>query len=186
MKLSPRARLLLLMALFAAPIVASVLAYNFMPVAPTANYGELLLPPAPVTTQRFGTPAGMPFAFPELAGRWILVTSDSGQCGARCQEKLTVLRQLRLAVGRNASRVERVFVVDDAHVPSRELLEPWPGMHVALTPAGAQLPPGAANDRAHVYLVDPNGNVMLRWPWPGDARRMLKDLERLLKASQIG
>ena len=48
------------------------------------------------------------------------------------------------------------------------------------------LPPGAANDRAHIYLVDPLGNVMMRWPAKPDMRRMLKDLERLLKASQIG
>jgi hypothetical protein len=186
MKLTPRGKLLLLMALFAMPVVASVLAYNFLHLEPTANYGELITPPVPVTTQRFAAPAGGTFAFAEVAGKWALVASDSGACEAACREKLVALRQVRLALGRNAERVERVFVVDDTTRPTPAALEPFPGMAVAMTPTGMRLPPGLANDRAHVYLVDPHGNVMMRWPWPADTRRLLKDLERLLKASQIG
>jgi len=60
------------------------------------------------------------------------------------------------------------------------------GTVVAFTPAGMSLPPGAANDRAHIYLVDPRGNVMLRWPAGAERKRILADLKRLLKASQIG
>lgn len=186
MKLSPRAKLLALVALFMLPIVASVLAYNFLDLRPTANYGELITPPAAATTQRFARPDGSPFTFAQLAGRWALVASDSGTCPEPCQRKLVTLRQVRLALGRNAPRVERVFVVDDTRSPDPRALEPFPGMLVALTPTGLQVPPGAANDRAHIYLVDPHGNVMMRWPEAADGRRMVKDLERLLKASQIG
>jgi hypothetical protein len=184
--LSPRQKLLGLMGLFAVPIVASVLAYNLLDIAPTANYGELVAPPAAIAAQRFSTPAGPAFRFADLSGRWILVASDSGECERRCREKLVTMRQLRLALGRNASRVERVFVVDDARPPVAALLDEFPGMRVAITPAGSTIPPGAANDRAHIYLVDPNGNVVMRWPDPPEMRRMFKDLERLLKASQIG
>ena len=42
------------------------------------------------------------------------------------------------------------------------------------------------NDRAHIYLIDPHGDVMMRWPAAPDGRRMIRDLERLLRASQIG
>jgi len=38
----------------------------------------------------------------------------------------------------------------------------------------------------HIYLVDPLGNLMLRFPARVDAKRMMKDLKLLLKASQIG
>jgi hypothetical protein len=96
------------------------------------------------------------------------------------------MRQVRLALGRNASRIERVFVVDDLHAPHRAALAGFEGMVVATTPPGMQLPAGAANDRAHIYLVDPRGNVILRWPAKAEMRRMYKDLERLLKESQIG
>ena len=186
MKLSGRQKLLALMGLFAVPIVASVLAYNFLDIGPTANYGELVKPTASITRQQFATPAGSAFQFGDVAGRWVLVASDSGACERRCQEKLVAMRQLRLALGRNASRVERVLVVDDTRAPAAGTIEGFPGMLVALTPTGLAIPPGAANDRAHIYLVDPNGNVVMRWPDPPDMRRMFKDMERLLKASQIG
>ena len=184
--MSPRAKLVALGALFAAPIVASIVAYNVLEPTATANFGELLLPPAMVSAQRFERAGGGGFAFAELAGKWVLVASDSGACPAACRDKLATLRQVRLALGRNAGRVERVFVVDDLRGPDAAAMEEFAGMVVALTPRGMALPPGAGNDRAHVYLVDPRGNVMMRWPAGADRRRMLGDLQRLLKASQIG
>ena len=186
MTLSPRAKLLLIALLFALPIIASTITYHFFRPAATGNYGELLLPPARAPAEAFGKPGGGRFAFGDVAGKWVLVAADSGVCGEACREKLVTLRQVRLALGRNAERVERVFVVDDTRAPEPAGLAGFEGMHVALTPVGLRFPPGAANDRAHVYLVDPHGNVMMRWPAGADRKRMTKDLERLLKASQIG
>lgn len=186
MKIGPRAKLLALAALFLAPILASLAVYHFFRPEATANYGELLLPPATITGHGFGRADGTTFRFDEMRERWVLVASDSGACTAACIEKLTAMRQVWLALGRNASRVGRVLVVDDLHAPDAALAAGFEGMVVATTPTGMQLPPGPANDRAHIYLVDPRGNVMMRWPAHPEMRRMLKDLERLLKASQIG
>jgi hypothetical protein len=97
-----------------------------------------------------------------------------------------MMRQVRVALGRDATRVARVFVVDDVRPPNNTALDPVEDLMVAITPRGLSLAPGAANDRAHIYLVDPRGNVMMRWPESPDFRRMLKDLQTLLKASQIG
>jgi hypothetical protein len=165
--LSPRVKLLLVACGFAVPIAASYLAYYFSRPQPSANYGELLLPPA--------TLSSAPFA--ELRGRWVLAMWDSGACAAACTEKLTTLRQVRLALGRNASRVARVYVIDDSAPPDAAALQPFEGTVVATA---------APKDRNHVYLVDPHGNVMMRWPMAADRKRMVRDLERLLKASQIG
>lgn len=181
-----RAKLLLIMAIFLMPIAASLIAYRFVTPAPTANFGDLLLPPGTITAQPFERLEGGGFGFGELAGKWILVASDSGDCAPACREKLATLRQVRLALGRNASRVERVFVVDDLRRPGAEALAEFAGMVTALTPRGMSLPPGAANDRAHIYLVDPRGNVMMRWPAAAERKHILSDLQRLLKASQIG
>lgn len=185
MKLGPRAKLALLAALFMSPIAASLVAYNFMDHRPTANYGELIAP-RPVTLQPFERARGASFTFGELGGRWVMVASGSGDCDAACLEKLTTMRQVRLALGRNAARIERVFVIDDLRPMDPARLQGLEGMEVVRPPRGLTLPPGATNDRAHLYLVDPHGNVMLRWPATADRKRMLKDLERLLKASQIG
>ena len=103
-----------------------------------------------------------------------------------CTEKLVLMRQIRLMLGRDAARVARVFVADDTHPVAPVLLEPFEGMVTVTPPQGLSLPLAPVNDRAHVYLVDPLGNVMMRWPAGADPRRMLRDLERLLKASQIG
>jgi cytochrome oxidase Cu insertion factor (SCO1/SenC/PrrC family) len=181
-----RAKLVAIAALFVLPIAASLVTYHFFRPEGGASYGELLLPPATVTAQPFEDPAGGRFDFARLRGRWVLVASDGGECAATCAAKLTLLRQVRLALGRDAARVARVFVVDDLRRPKPELLAAFDGMQLAVTPPGMALPPGAANDRAHVYLVDPNGNVMMRWPAAAEPKRMLADLKRLLKASQIG
>lgn len=184
--MGPRGKLLALASLFLLPVVASILAWKFLAPAATANYGELLLPPAQVTRQPFERHEGGGFNFGDLGGKWVLVASDSGDCARACIDKLLVMRQVRLALGRNASRVERVFVVDDLRRPAGAALEAFPGMVSAITPAGMSLPPGAGNDRAHIYLVDPHGNVMMRWAATADGKHLLSDLQRLLKASQIG
>lgn len=186
MKLSPRAKLLLVMGFFALPIVASLIAYRFFRPQPSANYGELLLPPQTLSNEPLTRLDGTAFRFGELRERWVLIASDSGACEAQCAAKLHSMRQVRLALGRNAPRVARVLVVDDARVPDPAALAPLEDLIVAVPPRGLAMPPGAGNDRAHVYLVDPRGNVMMRWPAQPDFRGMLKDLERLLKASQIG
>jgi len=182
----PRAKLLLIFALFAAPIAASLLAYRYAHVAPTANHGELLLPPAQAPDRAMEGADGKPFSFGALRGRWILVAADAGGCGEPCLAKLVAMRQVRLALGVNASRVARVFLADDGRAPDAAAFAAFPGMERAVLPSGAALAGGPAWDRRHVYLVDPNGNVMMRWRAEDDPKGMLRDLERLLRASQIG
>jgi cytochrome oxidase Cu insertion factor (SCO1/SenC/PrrC family) len=181
-----RLRLLAIMALFAAPIAASLIAYHFSRPEATGNYGELLAPPAQITTAQFLLTNGGAFRFEELRGKWVLIASDSGACPESCAAKLLLMRQVRLMLGRNASRVARVFVADDTRPLAPEALAPYEGTVAITPPAGMALPTAPVNDRAHFYLVDPLGNVMMRFPANADPRRMLKDLERLLKASRIG
>ena len=183
MKLTPRAKLVLIGAIFFLPIAASVIAYNFVHLEPTANYGELLQPPPAVDAQPFVRAPGEAFRFAELSGRWALVASDDAGCAAGCLEKLHTVRHVWLALGREASRVQRVFVAGGTapvHLPAD-----LAGV-IVLAPAPGTTPSAALRDPAHIYLVDPNGNVMMRWPARPDMRRMLNDLQRLLKASQIG
>lgn len=181
-----RLKLLAIMALFALPIIASTVTYLYFRPEATGNYGELLAPPQPITTGRFLRVGGGAFAFAELRGKWILIASDSGACAGACMDKLTLMRQVRLMTGRNAMRLERVFVADDIEAVAPATLAPFDGMHAITPPPGMALPLSAVNDRAHIYLVDPLGNVMIRFPAQADPRRMLRDLERLLKASQVG
>ena len=92
------------------------------------------------------------------------------------------MRQLRRAQGKDQARVERLWVITDAGTPRPELLAAIEGTHVSRIPPGEF--PGERSD--HIYLVDPLGNLMMRFPRDPDPSRMLKDLQRLLRYSRVG
>ncbi len=160
-------RLVLVALVCAAPIVLGTAAY-LLRWAPgqASNYGELL------------TPTSVP-ALKDFRGKWVLVTFDPGACDAECEKKLYYLRQVRRAQGKEMDRVERLWVLTDAGKPRAEIL---PGIEgTRLASFSAEGFPG--NAREHIYLVDPLGHVMLRFPHDPDPSRMIKDLQRLLKYS---
>ena len=176
----------LMVALTAAPVAASYLLYYFWPPGQTVNYGELI-EPVPLPDPRLALADGKPFQLSQLRGKWAIVIVDSGRCDAECGKKLLYLRQLRLTQGKNRERVERVWLINDDVTPRDEVVAPYQGTWNVRADAGllkhfpAQ---GAASD--HIYLVDPLGNLMMRFPRDPDPRLMVKDLSRLLKASRIG
>jgi len=177
----------LIIALTTAPVVASYLAYYFWPPAHTVNYGDLIKP-QPLSDPALTQIDGAPFRLSQLKGKWTLVSLDSGHCAVHCDEKLLYMRQLRLTQGKNQDRIERVWLVTDDIAPSAELVVRYPGTWIARgTDAGLlRLFPAKAAVSDHIYLVDPLGNLMLRFPRDPEPKLMIKDLSRLLKASQIG
>ena len=185
MTLGPRAKLALIIGGFALPIVASFMVYAFMRPAPTANYGELLQPPESITTASFVRAPRGAFRFGELGGRWVLLASDTAACDEACRAKLAAMRQVRLALGKESDRVAMVTVVAQGEAMPRDVEAQHPDMF--FVGARAPLPPSSATaDRGHIYLIDPLGNVMMRWPARPDYKRMKGDLDRLLRASQVG
>lgn len=176
----------LIVALVAAPVAASYLLYYFWPPGRTVNYGELF-EPRPLPDPQLTLADGKPFQLSQLRGKWAIVIVDSGRCDAACGKKLLYLRQLRLTQGKNKERVERVWLLSDDAAPRDETVAPYQGTWMVRADAAllkhfpAQ---GAASD--HIYLVDPLGNLMMRFPRDPDPRQMVKDLSRLLKASRIG
>jgi hypothetical protein len=99
---------------------------------------------------------------------------------------LYFMRQLRTAQHKNMGRVERLWLLTDAGRPRAELLAAIEGTRLAALKDGASAKafPGDVTD--HLYVVDPNGNLMMRFPRDPDPSRILKDLQRLLRLSQIG
>jgi hypothetical protein len=175
-----------MVALTTAPVAASYFIYYFWPPGHTVNHGELI-EPRPLPDPQLTLAGGAPFRLSQLRGKWVLVSVDSGQCQAHCERKLLYMRQLRLTQGKDRDRIERLWLINDeaavrgggaaaeegtrvvrAHA---ELLKAFPAR-------------GSASD--HLYLVDPLGNLMMRFPRDPDPRLMTKDLSRLLKASRIG
>lgn len=181
-----RAALWLIVAVTAAPVAASYLLYYFWTPARTVNYGELV-EPRPLPELPLALADGSPFRLSQLKGKWVLAMLDSGRCDAACDKKLLYMRQLRLTQGKDMERVERVWFILDGIAPRPEVVEPYRGTW--LVRAGgefARLFPAPAAATDHIYLMDPLGNLMMRYPRDPDPRRMIRDLTRLLKISRIG
>jgi len=176
---------LAIFAVCAFPLGAALVAYFLFPPSGRINYGELV-EPKPLPPVRLARPDGRAFALADLRGRWVMLQVDAPECGSACQAKLFNMRQSRLAQGDNADRVERVWLLAGGGSPPPELARLYEGAVVArAAPELVGALPGA-EPRDHIYLIDPRGNLMLRFPRDADPKRMIKDLQRLLKYSSIG
>jgi len=178
---------LVILAFCAAPTLAAWFVYFVWPPQSRTNYGELITPRA-LSDPVLRRPDGGVFRLSQLRGKWVLLQSDSAGCSDGCREKLLYMRQARLAQGRDVERVERVWLLDDDAIPDASLLREHEGLQVARVPRGIFLGefPSSGNPAGYIYVVDPRGNLMLRFPGNPDAHKMLKDLARLLRASRIG
>jgi hypothetical protein len=96
------------------------------------------------------------------------------------------MRQARRAQGKDQDRVERLWVVTDAGRPRAELLGAIEGTRIEPAAGIAAMFPTAGAISDHIYVIDPLGNLMMRYPRDPDSSRLLKDLQRLLKVSRIG
>jgi hypothetical protein len=183
-----RLKLVLLGAVFAAPVAFSYIAYVFWKPERFGNYGELLSPPVQVSEMLVRDLDGKEFPLKTLGGKWMLIQSDSGVCETDCQKKLTAMRQAHLALGKNQDRVRRVSFMDDGQ-PRNRTLQPGTDGLLWLDATGSTLPkflPAGASLRDYIYVTDPLGNLFMRYPKDVDVRGIVRDMERLLKASQIG
>jgi hypothetical protein len=177
----------MILALCAAPTLAAWLAYFVWQPQTRTNYGELI-EPHPLSDPELHRLDGGSFRLSELRGKWVLLQVDSADCSDRCRKKLVYMRQARLALGKDADRVERVWLLDDAGVPDPALLRDDGRLHVVRAPGRSLIDelPSSGSPAGYIFVVDPLGSLMLRFPGNPDAPRMLKDLARLLKVSRIG
>jgi hypothetical protein len=184
--------LYLLLAVCVAPVVASYTVYYLLPPSGRTNYGTLVEPQRPLPALGLRRLDGAAVESASLRGAWLMVQVDGGACDAACAMKLWQMRQVRLTTGKDAERVQRVWlIVDDAPLATSVIREYDGTMFLrARADEVAAFLPLPAEDGArladHIWLVDPLGNLMLRWPKDADPNRMKKDLIKLLKASKIG
>jgi hypothetical protein len=144
-----------------------------------------LLPEAPAGSHDAAASAGAPFR-----GRWSLVYVGGGACDASCRGALYVMRQTRLALNNDMTRVERVFLVSGECCDRPFLASEHPGLSV-LDATGADarglLEEFPSPGRGHtLFVVDPLGNLMMSYDARRDPHGLLEDLKKLLKLSHIG
>ena len=166
------------------PIVASTALYFLWTPARFVNHGELL-DPVPLAEVAFSRKDGGSFSFSELDGRWSLVSIDDAVCSDYCATKLYLMRQIRLTQGKYADRIQRVWLIRDGRQPAPETMSEYVGTHaIALSDQIAlELFPADGDPGDYIYLVDPVGNLMMRFPPDADPSRIKKDISKLLRVS---
>ena len=183
--MTSRTKFLLLLGFFAAPMVAAWFAYFGWHPDKHKNYGSLLKV-TPMQHSDGSLIDGSPYSFDALKGKWLMVRIGPAACNDACQKQLYYMRQSRLVLGKDQDRVARVWVVDDGAQPDAALLRAHPGLIVWRPAQGAFVNQFPGAETMHIYLVDPLGNLMMRFPEPLDPKGMIKDMKLLLKASQVG
>ncbi len=187
---SGRWKMLAVLLVCAAPVIASYFTYYVVRPEGRRNYGELIEPQRPVPPLAAATLKGQATTIDALKGQWLLVTVAGGACDAACENHLYLQRQLRESLGKDKDRMDRVWLLTD-EVPVREALLPALSdatvLRVDAAALGQWLLPAAGQSLAsHLYVVDPMGNFMMRFPAGMDregAARAKRDLERLMRAS---
>ena len=185
-----RWQMLLLALVCAAPVIASY--YSYYVVRPQArrSFGELIEPQRPLPAASATDLSGRPVELSSLKGQWLLLSVAGGACDAACENNLYLQRQLRESLGKDKDRLDRVWLVsDDARLP--EALLPALGQATVLRVPPAVLadwlaPAAGQTLPEHLYVVDPMGHWMMRFPAGLDkagAGRAKRDLERLMRAS---
>lgn len=207
-----RWKMLLVLLVCAAPVIAALLAYYvWPPQGAGTNYGALIQPQRPLPT----TPPltlthldGKPFNLQALHGHWLMVYVGAGACDQQCEEMLFALRQIRLMTGKNMDRLERVWLITDQTPLSTTLIRAHDGLWMlransaelknyfplelsneSLTelsntvPLNKSLPATTMELRDHLWLIDPLGNLMMRFPKNADPQKIYKDVAKLLYTS---
>jgi hypothetical protein len=187
-----RIKLYLVMAICAAPVLASYYAYYFVRPEARSNYGELIDPQRPMPALHLQTVDGRPFDSASLRGKWVMLMVAGGDCAAACVDRLYHLRQVRLTTGKDRDRVQRVWLIPDQAPLSTMLMREYDGTDMLradpreLAAWLAADPASAATYADRIYIVDPLGNLMMRFPVDADPNKTKRDLGKLLRASRIG
>ena len=186
-----RLKMLAVLLVCAAPVIASYFTYFVIRPDGRTNYSTLITPPVEIPAALpLRNLAGLPVASADLKGQWLLVSVAPSACDARCERHLVLKRQLRETLGREKDRLDKVWLVTDdaplrpelaaavaAAPPTTVLRVDSSALANWLTPA-----PGRALAE-HLYIVDPMGNWMMRTPEDADPSRLKRDISRLLRAS---
>lgn len=189
-----RMALLLFAVGFGPMIFATVLYYTgWMHPTGHSNHGQLIQPPAPLAELQLRGADGSPLVDrfgPELKDpEWMLMVV-SENCGTTCEELLYLARQVNIALGKNAARVNRSAWLGSV---GDDLAGRWDNEYSSMEKlnlangAEPSWPAGVDPSRQpRILVVDPFGNIIMHYGSEHTGKQMLNDLKHLLKLSQIG
>jgi hypothetical protein len=179
----------LLLLVCAAPVVASYFMYYVVRPEGRRNYGELINPQRPLPAFTGVNAQGQAVPLTQLKDQWLLISVANSACDEACQSHLYLQRQLRETLGKEKDRLDWVWLRTGSAPLSSELAQATAAavvLQVDAAQLGAWLEPASGQRlEDHLYVVDPLGNWMMRFPANLDPKQAKRDLDRLLRASSF-
>jgi len=187
-----RGQFALLVILFFAPLMFAFLMYygsQWRPLGHT-NHGTLIDPPRPLPRLALPQADGRLAPAGILVGRWTLLYVANGACDADCHASLYFMGQTFLGMGNLIPRLQQVFLATE-ECCDRAFLEREHSDLLALDAGGEAAAPWLTripeDGRSHtLFIVDPRGNLMMRYDAHLDPKGLHEDLKKLLDLSHIG
>lgn len=181
---APRARgrlqLLLILLVVLGPMVLATLMYKFQFWVPDSRnfHGELIgngQSRADLGVQADDT-------------RWQLLVSAPAGCAADCQQLVYLARQLQIGLGRDASRASHALAAAQplAADYQAKLEREYPQLQRYPLDLPQHDTFTGGSQEAYLWIVDPHGNLVLRYDARAKGKDVLNDLRHLLKLSNIG
>lgn len=174
----------------AAPVVGSYLTFYVIKPSSTSSFGELITPTSTIPAISAIGLDGHQTKLDALKGQWLLISVAGGACDKTCEEHLYLQRQLRELLGREKERLDWVWLINDDQAVSPGILpalQTAQVLRIADDSLKAWLSPGKGHQLTdHLYVVDPMGRWMMRFPADlsvVNAAKAKKDLSKLLTAS---
>ena len=181
----------LLVLSFAAPVALAYYVFFFVDIKSFSNHGEILDPIVHITDFELKDADGKLIPEKDLAFKWRMISFVGRDCDEACVKRLHDTRQIYLSLGKDRHRVLQMFIHLDP--PGDSLQALIDAEHPQVIHAYGDEPTIAAvigknaSLRNNItYIMDPMGNVMMRFTQYQPNRDFLTDLRKLLKASQIG
>lgn len=183
-----------------APVMFALAAY-YLPelgIRPSGqnNYGKLIQPQRPLPNSQhlaLETRDNKAVDPQQLKGKWLLITVDGGSCDEACVRKLFILRNSHASLGKNVRRVERIWFLTDKDTIDPTILEAYAGTQLLQAKPeqlAAFFTPDAKNTQQalknRMWVIDPQGNLILEFPPNADPIRVRDDIRKLVKNSRLG
>ena len=166
------------------PLFLAYIVFLYFPTlvpGTTTNHGTLIQPPVQVNDDNLVLP-----------GKWVMLIPVKTECDNACERVLYLSRQVHISLGKDASRIRRVILTSDSlSTGFLDLLarEHYQAAIVSLGRDATTILRKVATDPAGdpvVFIMDPNGNIMMYYLPSQGGKPMLNDLKHLLKVSSIG
>ena len=176
---------------FVAPVVLAYVMFFFIDVKSFNNHGELLNPILHIKDFKLRNTDQELIPEKELTYKWRLVSFVGSSCDKACADQLHDTRQVYRSLGKNRHRVMQMLVhLEEADPAFSKLIQDEHAevirVHGTADEIAAVIGSVADFNQNQVYVMDPMGNVMMRFTADQPNKDFLYDLRKLLKASQIG